>query len=324
MIMKLWRDGITARQIITRESVENAIGSVIVTGGSTNAVLHMIAIAREAEIEISIDDFDRISRELPLLADLKPTGQFLSKDLHAAGGIRLIALRLRQLGFLRESPTVSGNTIHEEAHLTRETKGQQVVRPSYDPIRTVGHLAILRGSLAPEGCVMKLPKEGLSIIEGPAKVYECEEDCFNAIMNSRIQPGDVVVIRNEGPSGGPGMREMLAVTAAIVGAGLGESVVLITDGRFSGATHGLMVGHVAPEAAKGGPIGLLQDGDAIRIDVNQRSIEVVADLESRRAGWQPLPSRYPTGVLARYAANVCSASLGATTCPIRPCQPQSS
>ena len=321
MIMQLWRSGKTARQIITRESIENAIGSVIVTGGSTNAVLHLLAVAREAEVDISIDDFDRISRELPILADLKPTGRYLSKDLHAAGGIRLVALRMKQLGFLRDSPTVSGHSIHQEAHLARETRGQDVVRPTYDPLSHSGHLAILRGSLAPEGCVMKLPKAGVTTIEGPARVFECEEDCFNAIMNSRIQAGDVVVIRNEGPSGGPGMREMLAVTAAIIGAGLGESVALITDGRFSGATHGLMVGHVSPEAAKGGPIGLVEDGDPIRINVEQRTIEVVADLETRRKNWQPLPPRYPTGVLARYASNVCSASLGATTSPIRDARP---
>lgn len=318
MIMNLIDQDITAHQIITRKSVENAIASVIVTGGSTNAVLHLLAVAREANLEMSIDDFDRISRELPVLADMKPTGQFLSQDLHDAGGIRLIAHRMHELGFLREQPTVSGNSIVEEANQVSETAGQKVVRPLSRPMKPSGHLAILRGSLSPEGCVMKLPNSKVTEISGPARVYECEEDCFNAIMNQRIQPGDVVIIRNEGPSGGPGMREMLAVTAAIVGAGLGDSVTLITDGRFSGATHGLMIGHVSPEAAKGGPIALVQDGDPIHIDVAKRTINVLPEVIDRSADWKPRPPRYRNGVLARYAQNVASASLGATTCPIQP------
>lgn len=316
MIMRLLREDCSARKIITRKSVENAIASVIATGGSTNAVLHLLAIAREAHVDIVLDDFDRISRQVPLLADMKPTGQFLSQDLHEAGGIRLLAKRLQECELLQDTPTVVGTSLFEEASLANETPGQKVVRPSDSPIRHKGHLAILRGNLAPEGCVMKLPKAEVDTIEGPARVFECEEDCFNAVMNSRIQPGDVVVIRNEGPSGGPGMREMLAVTAAIVGSGLGDCVSLITDGRFSGATHGLMIGHVSPEAAKCGPIGLVNDGDIIRIDVENRTVNVDANLDERRETWQRRPMKYREGVLARYAANVSSASLGATTCPI--------
>ena len=316
MVVNLFNKQLTARDIITRQSMENAIASVILTGGSTNAVLHLLAIAREACVDVTIDDFDRISRECPILADLKPTGKYLSQDLHEAGGIRLVANRLKQLGQLNDQPTVSGATIFAEADAALETPGQQVLRPVSNPIQSTGHLAILKGNVAPEGAVMKLPKGEVATISGPARVFESEDDCFNALMNSRIQPGDVVVIRNEGPSGGPGMREMLAVTAAIVGAGLGDDVALITDGRFSGATHGLMVGHVSPEAAVGGPIGLLREGDLITIDVESRTLSTNADLPSRRANWRPKTPRYNSGVLARYSNNVSSASLGATTCPI--------
>ncbi|MEM9412747.1 MAG: dihydroxy-acid dehydratase [Planctomycetota bacterium] len=316
MIMKLLHEGTTARQIITYEAIENAIASVIITGGSTNAVLHILAIAREAQVNIGIDDFDRISRRCPILADLKPTGQFLSQDLYQAGGIRLVASRLKDSGLLKDAPTVTGNSTYQEVTFVNETKNQQVMRQIGNPISPTGHLAILKGSLSPEGCVMKLPKGKKVRIEGPARVFETEEDCFNAVMNSRIHDGDVVVIRNEGPSGGPGMREMLAVTAAIIGAGLGETVALVTDGRFSGATHGLMVGHVSPEAAKGGPIALVQEGDMITIDVEARTIDVAADLDHRREAWRAPEPRYRTGVLARFAQNVASASVGATTCPI--------
>ena len=313
MMMGLFNDNITARKIITRESVENGIASVIATGGSTNAVLHLLAIAREAQLDITIDDFDRISRNVPVLADLKPTGRFLSKDLHIAGGIAVVANRLKEHGQLNDSPTVSGRTIFQEADAAQEPDGQQVVRPLDNPIKPAGHLAILRGSLAPEGCVMKLPPGKMTTFVGPARVFESEEECFNEIMNDRIKPGEVIVIRNEGPAGGPGMREMLAVSAAIIGAGLGQEVALMTDGRFSGATHGMMIGHVAPEAARGGPIGLIRDGDEITIDVPNRTLNVAADLEARRAEWSAPQPKYTQGVLARFAKNVASASLGATT-----------
>ena len=313
MIMGLFNDNITARKIITRGSVENGIASVIATGGSTNAVLHLLAIAREAQLDITIDDFDHISRNVPVLADLKPTGRFLSKDLHIAGGIAVVANRLKEHGQLNDSPTVSGRTIFQEADAAQEPNGQQVVRPLDNPIKPAGHLAILRGSLAPEGCVMKLPPGKMTTFVGPARVFESEEECFNEIMNDRIKPGEVIVIRNEGPAGGPGMREMLAVSAAIIGAGLGQEVALMTDGRFSGATHGMMIGHVAPEAARGGPIGLIRDGDEITIDVPNRTLNVAADLEARRAEWSAPQPKYTQGVLARFAKNVASASLGATT-----------
>lgn len=318
MIMQLFHRQVTARQIITPAAFENAMASVIVTGGSTNAVLHLLAIAREARLPVTIDDVDRISRAVPVLADLKPTGRFLSKDLYLAGGIRLIAKRLDELDYLKPSPTVSGRSIQQEAQLVQELTGQQVVRPIGNPIQPDGHLAILRGSLAPEGSVLKLPKAMPNVFSGPARVYECEEDCFSAILNDKINPGDVLVIRNEGPAGGPGMREMLAVTAALIGAGLGESVALVTDGRFSGATHGMMVGHVSPEAARGGPIGLVEDGDTITLDVVNRQLNVAVDLEQRALTWRPHASKYKSGVLARFAQNVTSASLGATTCPIPP------
>ena len=313
MIMNLFNENTTARQIITRGSVENAIASVIATGGSTNAVLHLLAIAREAHLDITIEDFDRISRIVPVLADLKPTGRFLSKDLHVAGGIAVVASRLKEHGQLNDSPTVSGRSIFEEADASQETTDQEVVRPLDNPIKPAGHLAILRGTLAPEGCVMKLPPEKITTFVGPARVFESEEECFNEIMNDRIKPGEVIVIRNEGPAGGPGMREMLAVSAAIIGAGLGQEVALMTDGRFSGATHGMMIGHVAPEAVRGGPIGLIRDGDEITIDVLNRTLNVAADLDARRAEWSAPQPKYTQGVLARFAKNVASASLGATT-----------
>ena len=315
-IMALLSNQMTARKIITRSAIENAIASVILTGGSTNAVLHLLAIAREANLNVSIDQFDSIGRDLPVLADLKPTGKYLSRDLFDAGGIALVAKRLLEMGKLNDSPTVSGKSIVQEAKACLETPQQPVMRPVETPIKPSGHLAILRGNLSPEGSVMKLPPQKLTTFTGPARVFDSEEDCFQEIVNDRIQPGEVIVVRYEGPAGGPGMREMLAVTAAIVGAGLAEEVALITDGRFSGASHGMVIGHVAPEAARGGPIGLLQNGDMITIDVTNRELNVQADLDARRRTWQPKPPRYKNGVLARFAQNVSSASLGATTCPI--------
>lgn len=316
LIMRMFDKQITARKILTRAAMENAIASVIATGGSTNAVLHLLAIARESRLDITINDFDRISRAVPILADLKPTGRFLSKDLFDAGGIRLIAKRLDELDVLQPAQTVSGYSISEEASFTEELTGQQVVRPIGNPIQASGHLAVMHGSLSPDGSVLKMPKTMPDLFSGPARVFECEEDCFSAILNDSIDPGDVLVIRNEGPAGGPGMREMLAVTAALIGAGLGDSVALVTDGRFSGATHGMMIGHVSPEAARGGPIAVVEDGDTITIDVVHRELNVEADLSRRLETWKPRATRYTSGVLARFALNVTSASLGATTCPI--------
>ncbi len=256
MVMDLLKRDLRPRQIITRKSLENAIAAVATTGGSTNAVLHLLAIAREANIKLSIDDFDKINRKVPLLADLKPGGRFTASDLYAAGGTTLVAQRLLDAGILHAGqPTVTGRTIEEEAKDAKETFGQQVLRPLSNPIKQTGGMVILKGNLAPDGCVVKVAGHSIMTFRGPAKVYNREEDAFIAVQSHQIKAGDVVVIRYEGPSGGPGMREMLGVTAAIVGAGLGDSVALLTDGRFSGATHGLMAGHVAPEAIKGGPIG---------------------------------------------------------------------
>lgn len=324
LVMELIRSGTSARRIITREALENATGAVIMTGGSTNAVLHLIAIAREAGLDFTIDDIERVSRRTPVLADLKPTGRYTAVDMHRAGGIALVMQRLHELDLLSDCPTVSGRSMWTEATAAEETPGQDVIRATHDPIKPSGHLAVLRGSLAPEGCVMKLPGPEVRRFEGLARVFESEEACFEAVQAQGIKPGDVVIIRYEGPRGGPGMREMLAVTAAIVGAGLGNTVALVTDGRFSGATHGLMIGHVTPEAAVGGPIALVRDGDPIWIDVEASTIDVHADLESRRAGWTAPSPRYRTGVLARYAHTVSSASLGATTCPITISSPTSS
>jgi len=315
MLMNMIKSGITARDIITRQSLENAFYGVVLTGGSTNAVLHLMAIASEAEIEFSIDDIDALSRSTPVLADLKPTGRFTAVDMNAAGGMRLIASRLKTLGQLHDCPTVSGNSMHEEADACVETENQEVILPADQPILKTGHLAILRGSLAPEGCVMKLPKKPPQMFKGPAQVFESEETCFAAVKSGAIKPGSVVIIRYEGPAGGPGMREMLGVTAAIIGAGLGDKVVLVTDGRFSGATHGMMIGHVSPEAVHGGPIAFVQDGDPIEIDIENRQLNVLADLAPRKVNWVPPAPKYTTGVLAKYAALVSSASLGAVTVP---------
>ena len=317
MVMDLLKRDIRPRQIITRKSLENAIAAVATTGGSTNAVLHLLAIAREANIKLSIDDFDKINRKVPLLADLKPGGRFTASDLYAAGGTTLVAKRLLDAGILHAGqPTVTGRTIGEEAKDAKETSGQQVLRPLSNPIKQTGGLVILRGNLAPEGCVVKVAGHSIMTFRGPAKVYDREEDAFVAVQSRQIKAGDVVVIRYEGPSGGPGMREMLGVTAAIVGAGLGDSVALLTDGRFSGATHGLMAGHVAPEAIKGGPIGAVKNGDIIVFDIAKRTLTVELSQKEIKARLKKVklpPPRYTSGVMGKYARHVSSASEGAIT-----------
>jgi dihydroxy-acid dehydratase len=304
-------------EIITRESIENGIAAACLSGGSTNVVLHMLAVAREAGIELDIDDFDRISQATPLLADLKPSGRFVATDLYRAGGVGLLARRLDEAGVLkRDAMTISGRTIGDEAANAEEVEGQEVVRPVDRPLKPTGGLAILRGNLAPEGCVVKLAGTERLRHAGPARVFESEEDAFAAVDSQDIEVGDVVVIRNEGPSGGPGMREMLQVTAALVGEGLGDSVALLTDGRFSGATHGLMAGHVAPEAIRGGPIAAVQDGDEITIDIDARRLDVALsdeEIAKRVEAYEPPEPRYKRGVMAKYAASVSSASQGATT-----------
>lgn len=316
-LMELVERDLKPREIVTRQSLENAIASVAATGGSTNAVLHLLAIASEAGVPLDLDDFDRINRNVPLLADLKPGGQFVATDLFQAGGIRLVANRLKELGVLHEDAiTVTGRTVGEEASSSEETPGQKVVRSVVDPIKTTGGLVVLRGNLAPDGCVVKVAGHAMTQHTGPARVFDSEEDAFEAVEKGRIQGGDVVVIRYEGPRGGPGMREMLAVTAAIMGAGLGESVALLTDGRFSGATRGLMAGHVAPEAANGGPIAAIQEGDTVEFDLDRRTLNVAltdAQLADRMAGWTPPSARYDSGVMGKYARLVSSAATGAVT-----------
>jgi len=316
-IMELVRRDLRPCAILTRNALENAIASVAASGGSTNAVLHLLAIAREAGIELSIDDFDRVSARTPLLADLKPGGRFVATDLYRAGGIRLLAQRLKQAGVLHsECMTVTTKTIGEEASAAVETPGQEVVRPLDRPLKPTGGLVILKGNLAPEGCVVKIAGHDMQNFRGPARVFDLEEDAFAAVQQGRIRAGDVVVIRYEGPRGGPGMREMLAVTGAISGADLGDKVALHTDGRFSGATHGLMAGHVAPEAARGGAIAAVRDGDMIVLDIPKRQLRVeLSDeqLRSRMEKWKAPAPRYPSGVFAKYAASVSSASQGAVT-----------
>jgi len=312
-VMKLLKEDIRPRQIITPASLQNAIVSVAATGGSTNAVLHLLAIARDAEVPLKLDEFDTISAKTPLLADLKPGGRFTAPDMFRAGGMRLLGKRLREAELLQDGITASGKSLFEEIQGASETPGQEVVRTLLNPIKKEGGLAILRGTLAPEGCVVKLAGHERLKHKGPARVFDSEEEAFDAVQKRQIQPGDVVVIRYEGPKGGPGMREMLGVTGALVGQGLGESIALITDGRFSGATHGLMVGHVSPEAARGGPIAFLRDGDIVRLDVRTRRLDVETDLEPRRKEWKPPKPRYTTGVMAKYARLVSSASEGAIT-----------
>jgi dihydroxy-acid dehydratase len=317
LVMKVLAEDLRPSRVITRESLENAIACVSASGGSTNGVLHLLAVARESGIELAIDDFEAISKRTPLLADLKPGGRFLATDLYAAGGVPLILSRLAEAGILNEGAmTVSGRTIGEEAAAAVETPGQEVVRPLDNPLKPEGGLAILRGNLAPEGSVVKLAGTERTGQTGPARVFESEEQCFRAVRDQAIKPGDIVVIRNEGPAGGPGMREMLQVTAAIVGEGLGEDVALLTDGRFSGATRGMMVGHVAPEAVKGGPIGALRDGDEVTIDVDGRRLEVALsddEIATRLAEYEPPEPHYRSGVMAKYARSVSSASEGAVT-----------
>jgi len=303
--------------VITKPSLENAIAGAAMSGGSTNVVLHLLAVAREAGVELTIDDFDRIAWSTPLLADLKPGGRYVATDLYRAGGVPLVVKRLREAGLLHaEVPTVTGHTLGEMADLARETEGQQVIHALDDPLKANGGFAILRGSLAPEGCVVKLSGHDRLEHRGPARVFESEEDAFAAVKARSIEPGDVVAIRNEGPAGGPGMREMLQVTAALVGEGLGDSVALLTDGRFSGATHGFMAAHVAPEAPRGGPIAAVQDGDTIVFDVAARELNLELpeeEIRERIAAYRSPPPAYRTGVLAKYARQVGSASEGALT-----------
>ncbi|MEJ2079189.1 MAG: dihydroxy-acid dehydratase [Acidobacteriota bacterium] len=317
LIMEMLEQELTPSRILTRESFENAIAGVSATGGSTNAVLHLLALAREAGIPLVIDDFDAISRRTPLLADLKPWGRYLAADLYRAGGIQLVARRLVEGGFVDgKQLTPTGRPLAEEAARASETSGQDVVRDLAHPIKPSGGLVVLKGNLALEGCVLKVTDRRKTYHKGPARLFDREEDAMQAVTSGSIRPGDVVVIRYEGPRGGPGMREMLGVTGAIVGAGLGEDVALVTDGRFSGATRGLMIGHVAPEAARGGTIALLEEGDSIEIDVDARRIDVEisnAELQTRLKTWQPPEPRYRRGVFAKYARSVSSASEGAIT-----------
>jgi dihydroxy-acid dehydratase len=317
LVVDVLRRGLRPSDLITRDSLENAIAAIASSGGSTNGVLHLLALAREAGVDLSIDDFDRISEQTPLLCDLKPGGRYVAVDLYRAGGVAVLAHRLHQAGLLHaDAPTVTGRTIGQIADAAHETDGQVVVRPLTDPIKPTGGLAILRGNLAPDGCVVKLAGHERRRHVGPARVFEGEEAAMLAATHGTILAGDVVVIRNEGPVGGPGMREMLGVTAALNGAGLGEHVALLTDGRFSGATHGFMAGHVAPEAACHGPIAAVRDGDEVTIDVDSRRVDVGltdAEIAARVAAYESPPNPDLTGVLKKYALQVGSASEGAVT-----------
>jgi dihydroxy-acid dehydratase len=319
LVMEVLRRGLKPRDVATRRAFENAIAGVVASGGSTNAVLHLLAMAHDAGVALAIDDFDRISRVTPLICDLKPGGKYVAVDLDAAGGTQFVARRLVEGGKLDGTCiTVTGKTIGEEAAGARETPGQEVVRPLEAPIKPHGGLVILKGNVAPEGCVVKVAGYERTSHRGPARVFDCEEDAMAAVTGGKINPDDVIVIRYEGPRGGPGMREMLSVTGAVVGAGLGETVALLTDGRFSGGTHGLMAGHVAPEAALGGPIAAIREGDTIVFDLERRTLEAeISDEEIRRrmAAWQEPAPRYTAGVFAKYAALVSSAALGAVTQP---------
>ena len=305
------------RSIATRKAFENAIASVAASGGSTNAVLHLLAMAREAGVELSLDDFQKISERTPLLVDLKPAGRFVAVDVDRAGGMAVIAKRLADGGYVDGSAmTVTGRTFSEEAADAKETPGQEVIRPLSNPLKTSGGLVILKGSLAPEGCVIKVTGLDRKSQRGPARVFDCEEDAMHAVTSGNIRDGDVIVIRYEGPRGGPGMREMLGVTGAIVGAGLSESVALITDGRFSGATRGFMVGHVAPEAASGGPIAAVREGDSVSIDIQKRTIELeipAEELTARLYSWKTPEPKYTSGVFQKYVKLVGSAARGAVT-----------
>lgn len=317
LIMDLLKRDLRPARIITRDALDNAIAAVACTGGSTNAVLHLLAVAHEMGVALTMDDFDAINQRIPLIADLKPGGRYVAADLYQAGGTRLVAKRLLDAGMLKsECLTVTGRTLKEEGDAASETTGQTVLRRVEEPIKPTGGLVILHGNLAPEGCVVKVAGHKKLTHTGPARVFDCEEDAFAAVQSGNVRDGDVVVIRYEGPQGGPGMREMLGVTSALVGAGLGDTVALLTDGRFSGATRGLMAGHVAPEAAKGGPIAAVKDEDSISFDVPNRRLDVnisTEELQSRLGQWTTPPLKYTSGVLAKYAKSVSSASLGAVT-----------
>ena len=320
LAMRLVRDDVRPSQIITRESIENAIAGIAASGGSTNGVLHLLAIAHELGIPLEIDDFDAIAGRTPIVASLTPGGRYVAVDLHEAGGVALVTRELAKAGLVHgEARNVDGRTVDQIVADAHETPGQRVVLPVDRPLSPTGGLAILRGNLAPDGCVVKLAGHERRLHVGPARVFEREEDAFAAVKGRLIRPGDVVVIRYEGPAGGPGMREMLHVTAALVGEGLGEEVALITDGRFSGATHGLMVGHIAPEAFRGGPIAAVEEGDTIVLDVDARELRLDLpddEIARRLAAWRAPAPRYTTGVLAKYASLVSSASEGAVTRPV--------
>jgi dihydroxy-acid dehydratase len=317
LAVRMLREGRRPSRIVTRPGLLNAIAAVMATGGSTNAVLHLLAVAQTAGVQLELDDFDAVSARTPLLADMKPWGRFTAPDMHAAGGIMLVMQRLLEAGVVDGTAmTVTGRTIGDEARTARETQGQEVVAPLSAPLATSGGMVVVKGSLAPEGAILKVAGKGMPSLRGPARVFDREEDALDAVARGRVRANDIVVIRYEGPKGGPGMREMLAVTGAIQGAGLGKSVALVTDGRFSGATHGIMVAHVAPEAAVGGPIALVQDGDEVLIDAATRTLHVdvdAAEMARRREKWMPRASRYTSGVLAKYAKLVSSASKGAVT-----------
>ncbi len=317
LVMDVLRKGLQPRAIITKKALQNAIAGVMATGGSTNAVLHLMAVAREAGVKLTIDEFDRISRRTPLLADLKPWGAYTAPEMYEAGGMAIVAQRLMAAGLLNEGEiTVTGRTIAEEARVAREAPGQKVIHTLNDPIKPEGGIVILRGNLAPEGCVAKVSGQKRDFHRGPARIFDREEDAFQAVKAGKIKPNDVVVIRWEGPKGGPGMREMLHVTGAIQGAGLGDSVALMTDGRFSGATHGFMIGHIAPEAADGGPIAAIKNGDTIAIDIKKRKLDVeltASEIKTRLKAVKPPRLRYTWGVMAKYARLVSSASEGAVT-----------
>jgi dihydroxy-acid dehydratase len=317
LVMDVLKANLRPSDLITRDSLENAIAAVTSSGGSTNGVLHLLAVATEMGIELELEDFDRISEQTPLLCDLSPGGTYNAVDMYAAGGTAVLAQRLKELGILHaDAPTVFGRSVGELADEAQETPGQKVVRPLDNPVKATGGMAILRGNLAPEGAVIKLAGHERRGHTGPARVYEGEEAAMHAVTHGEINAGDVIVIRNEGPVGGPGMREMLAVTGAVNGAGLGEDVALMTDGRFSGATHGFTVGHVAPEAARGGPIAAIREGDTITIDVDNRRVDVALaddEIAARIAAYEPPPNPDRTGVLAKYAKLVSSAARGAVT-----------
>ena len=317
LVMDMLKRNLRPKDIITRDALENAIAAVASTGGSTNAVLHLLAVAHETGVALDIDDFDAVNQRIPLIADLKPGGRYMAADLYQAGGTRLVAKRLIEAGLLKgECVTVTGRTIKEETETASETPGQAVLYRPEEPIKATGGLVILHGNLAPDGCVVKVAGHSKLTHTGPAKVFDCEEDAFAAVQNREIVDNDVVVIRYEGPQGGPGMREMLGVTSALVGAGLGETVALLTDGRFSGATHGMMAGHVTPEATKGGPIAIVQNGDTITFDVPNRRLDLMLsadEMNARLRRWTAPPPKYTSGVLAKYARTVSSAAKGAVT-----------